>query len=125
MVDRARRKIKSAFLLREFLLVDGEALWLEFFCMRTITYFTVLFLLAWVSAGEDIVTSDGVTYVDARVTRSNPSSVEIVHRSGIATVRLATLPEALQKKYGYDAQKASAFEANELGKLGPDAARQS
>jgi hypothetical protein len=77
--------------------------------MRRVIYLSVGLVLARIAAGEDIVTSDGVTYKDARVTRNDPSSVEIVHRSGIATVSLATLPEEMQKKYGYDPVKAAAF----------------
>ncbi|HUI05926.1 MAG TPA: hypothetical protein VL486_02860 [Verrucomicrobiae bacterium] len=58
------------------------------------------------------VTIDGVTYHDVRWGRLTPSTVTLYHSTGIATMPLATLPPDLQKQFGYDPQKAAAWEAS-------------
>jgi hypothetical protein len=57
------------------------------------------------------ITIDGTTYEDVRWGRLTPSTVTIYHRTGIATVPLASLPPDLQKQFGYDPDKAAAWQA--------------
>lgn len=56
------------------------------------------------------ITIDGVTYQDVRWGTVTPTSVTVFHRSGITTIPLWKLPPDLQKKFGYDPQKAVAWQ---------------
>jgi hypothetical protein len=58
------------------------------------------------------ITIDGTTYEDVRWGRLTPTTVTIYHRTGIATVPLASLPPDLQKQFGYDPDKAAAWQAS-------------
>ena len=64
------------------------------------------------TVASNTVTIDGTTYYDVRWGRLTPSTVTLYHSTGIATMPLATLPPDLQKKFGYDPQKAAAWEAS-------------
>lgn len=73
-----------------------------------------------VTAGDhattDITTCDGKTYKNATVERAEPNGVLLTYCPegggiGMAKVKFAVLPEALQREYNYDVQKAAAFEA--------------
>ena len=57
------------------------------------------------------VTIDGTTYEDVRWGRLTPATVTIYHKTGIATVPLASLPPKMQKQFGYDPEKAAAWQA--------------
>lgn len=57
----------------------------------------------------DKITVDGVTYEKVRWQKPTPASVEIFHKSGVATIPLEKLPKELQERFGYDAQKAAAY----------------
>ncbi|HUJ09861.1 MAG TPA: hypothetical protein VL171_07525 [Verrucomicrobiae bacterium] len=59
------------------------------------------------------ITIDGTTYKDVRWGRLTPATVTIYHETGVATVPLADLPPDLQKQFGYDPQKAAAWQAAE------------
>ncbi|MGD9874516.1 MAG: hypothetical protein AB7T27_09635 [Kiritimatiellia bacterium] len=58
---------------------------------------------------EDITTSKGKTYINARITRVEPDGISFSHAGGIAKIPFWELPEEIQKKYGYDPQKAAAY----------------
>lgn len=55
------------------------------------------------------ITINGVTYEDVRWGRLTPSTVTIFHRTGVAAISLEKLPPELQKRFGYDPQKAAAY----------------
>ena len=57
------------------------------------------------------ITIDGITYEEVRWGRLTPATVTMYHKVGIATVPLAKLPAELQKQFGYDPQKAAAWQA--------------
>jgi hypothetical protein len=63
-----------------------------------------LLAIAFASAADDpprtIVTTDGTTYAQARVTELRPSGVAISTDSGIAVIPYAQLPADLQTRYG-------------------------
>jgi hypothetical protein len=55
---------------------------------------------------EDLKTQDGTTYKNATITTVTAAYVSVMHEDGTARVMLHNLPEDLQKKYGYDPNKA-------------------
>jgi hypothetical protein len=61
----------------------------------------------------DKITIDSVTYENVRWQKPTPSSVEIFHKSGIASIPLSKLPPELQERFGYDPQKATAYSTAE------------
>ena len=60
------------------------------------------------------LTIDGVTYSNIVWRTATPATVSIFHKSGVASIPLEKLPPDLQKRFGYDPQKAAAYRAAEL-----------
>lgn len=58
---------------------------------------------------EDLTTTDGKTYTGVTVTKVEPDGISIAHETGSAKIPFNKLPEALQKKHGYDPEKAEAY----------------
>ncbi len=56
---------------------------------------------------DAIRTRDGKLYKNATITTVTPAYVSITHSEGVVRVMLENLPEELQKKYGYDPEKAA------------------
>lgn len=83
-----------------------------------------LLACAVVGAAEDkfdkIVTSDGTEYTSVTVMEVEPDRLTLMHSSGVVKVEFKDLPEDIQKKYGYEPEKASQHiqerEAQELQK---------
>ena len=46
----------------------------------------------------------------AVVTRVEPDAITIMHATGVARISFQDLPEEMQRKYGYDPQKALAYQ---------------
>jgi len=65
----------------------------------------------------DITTLDGKTYRDCRVSRIDPDSICVLWASSGARIKLANLPEPVRAQYGYDPEKAVAFERSEAARL--------
>src|SRR5439155_9598467 len=65
---------------------------------------------------RDITTRDGKTYHDCQVSRIYPDSICILFSGGGARIKLAELPAALQTEFGYDSQRAKAFEQAETAR---------
>lgn len=65
------------------------------------------FALAAALAAEDITTNDGKLYKNATITAATPAHVSISYEDGLARELLQNLPEDLQKRYGYDPEKAA------------------
>src|SRR6266404_3699487 len=68
------------------------------------------------AAPTEITTRDGKAYRGVTVDRIEADGIVIDYRlegggSGIAKVKFVNLPENLQRQYGYDPQKAAAFES--------------
>jgi hypothetical protein len=61
----------------------------------------------------DIATLDGTTYRDCRVSQVYPDSICVLFAGGGARIKFMNLPESLRTKFGYDAQRAGAFEKAE------------
>ena len=56
---------------------------------------------------EDLKTQDGTVYKNATITTVTAAYVSVMHDDGTARLMLRNLPEELQKKYGYDPNKAA------------------
>lgn len=61
-------------------------------------------------AASTSITIDGTNYEEVRWGRLTPDTVTIYHKTGIATISLVGLPTELQKRFGYDPQKAAAWQ---------------
>lgn len=75
----------------------------------------LLLLLAASAYGEETnltLIVNGVTYQNARWGTITPDSVSIIHRSGVTSIPLSQLSPELQKKFGYDPQKAQAYKTS-------------
>ncbi|MDE1170283.1 MAG: hypothetical protein PW734_03595 [Verrucomicrobium sp.] len=60
---------------------------------------------------DSITTTDGKTYTDVVVKRSDPSGLDITHSGGAAHLLFEKLPADIEQKYGYDPAKSAAFKA--------------
>src|SRR5438552_15874019 len=78
----------------------------------------IVLLLLWVPnlIALDITTLDGRTYRDCRVSRADPDGVCVLWSGGGARIKFANLPAAIRFRYGYDAQKAAAYEQAEAAR---------
>jgi hypothetical protein len=56
---------------------------------------------------------DGITYTNAHFGTTTPSSVTLLHSTGVATIPLEKLPPDLQKQLGYDLQRATQWRVAE------------
>ena len=61
------------------------------------------------NALPDTITIGGVTYSNVTWRSVTPATVTIFHSTGIAAIPLWKLPPELQKRFGYDPQKATAY----------------
>ena len=57
-----------------------------------------------------VLTVDGITYSNFTWGTVTPSSVSIIHKTGVARIPLELLPPDLKKRFGYDPEKARAYE---------------
>jgi von Hippel-Lindau disease tumor supressor len=53
------------------------------------------------------ITIDGVTYENYHWGTITPTTVSIIHRTGVATIPLQRLPQDLQQRFGYDPKKVA------------------
>ncbi len=71
----------------------------------------------------DITTTEGRTYKNATVTRTEPDGITITISTGVIKLYFEELPSALQRKYGYDPQRANSYRTRApTGPPGPTAA---
>jgi len=61
----------------------------------------------------DLTTLDGKTYHDCQVGQVFPDSICLLFSGGGARVKFMNLPESIRTEFGYDAEKATAFEKAE------------
>ncbi len=59
------------------------------------------------------ITVDGITYSNVTWRTVTPATVSIFHQTGVASIPLEKLPPELQKRFGYDTQKAAEYRAAE------------
>ena len=78
--------------------------------MKTVLAFVLLFIAA-TSFALDIATTDKKLFQDCEVKSVEKDGLRIMHRDGTAFLDFDTLPVALQKKYGWTAEKSVARKA--------------
>ena len=59
------------------------------------------------------ITVDGIIYSNVTWRTVTSATVTIFHETGVASIPLEKLPPELQKRFGYDPQKAAAYRAQE------------
>jgi hypothetical protein len=59
------------------------------------------------------ITVDGITYSNVTWWTVTPATVSIFHQTGVASIPLEKLPPELQQRFGYDPQRAAAYQAQE------------
>jgi ribosomal protein L20 len=57
------------------------------------------------------ITVDGLTYSNVTWRTVTPATVSIMHSTGAATIQLEKLPPELQKRFGYDPDRAERYRA--------------
>lgn len=60
------------------------------------------------------ITVDGIIYSKVTWRTATSASVTIFHQTGVASIPLEKLPPELQRRFGYDPQKAATYRAQEL-----------
>ena len=66
------------------------------------------------SLAEDLRSSDGTIYHSIREVKTDPDGLVFVYDKGMAKVDFERLSPELQRRFGYDRQKAAAYRAHEL-----------
>ncbi len=79
---------------------------------RLITFFLVLVAVS-LAYSEDFKTLAGKEYKDATVTRVEPDGVVLTTNAGVSKVYFTELPSDVQDRYGYDAQRAGDYSAQQ------------
>jgi hypothetical protein len=75
--------------------------------------YAVLMLSAWLSgtiAAEDLTTADGTVYTDIKISEITPIGINFVSADKASWVDFRDLTPETAKKYGYNQEKAEAFE---------------
>ncbi len=92
--------------------------------MNVLRAVVLLFMLALAAsfAGEtntlpSTITVGGTTYSNVTWRTVTPATVSIFHQTGVASIPLEKLPPELQKRFGYDPQKAADYRAVEAVQL--------
>jgi len=79
--------------------------------MKAIAFvWAALFALALSALADDFKLTDGREYKGVTVSRAEPDGLVVVTDSGIEKIPFTLLPKEIQKQYGYDAQKAAAYQ---------------
>jgi hypothetical protein len=81
--------------------------------MKTKLLVTLVVMIALRATFADQPTTIATKYEKfekAVVSRVEPDAITIMHASGVARIPFQDLPEEMQRKYGYDPQKALAYQ---------------
>src|SRR6266853_5900771 len=80
--------------------------------------FLILILcFASIALADDFKTIDGKEYKNAKVSRVEPDGIVLITSSGISKVYFTELPEEVQERFHYDAQKAAEFTSQTTDKI--------
>jgi hypothetical protein len=84
------------------------------FKMKLTGVLLVSFLAAHVLLADEtnnvMLTVDGIIYSNVTWGTVTPSTVSIFHQTGVARIRLETLPRDLQERFGYEPEKARDYD---------------
>lgn len=91
--------------------------------MKVKIAFGILLALSFRLLAEDLTTLDNKTYKDIRVLQTNAFALRITYPGGGGWINFTNLSSELQKKYGYDAERAAALQKKQekiktLGRMG-------
>jgi hypothetical protein len=81
--------------------------------MRLIWIFALCAVPLLLSRGEDITTTKGETYKSVTISRTEPDGIVVVSKTGIVKLPFTELSEEVQRKYGYNAEKAAQYSATQ------------
>jgi hypothetical protein len=70
-----------------------------------------------VALADDFKTVEGKEYKNVTVKRVEPDGLVLSSKSGISKVYFTELPKDVQQRYGYDAEKAAAYSAEQNAAL--------
>src|SRR5436190_135449 len=70
-------------------------------------------LSASIALADDFKTIDGKEYKNATVSRVEPDGIVLITKSGISKLYFTELPKEVQERFHYDAQRASAYSAEQ------------
>jgi len=70
-----------------------------------------------VALADDFETTAGKEYKDATVSRIEPDGIVLTSKQGISKVYFTELPKDVQERFGYDAQKATYYSAQQSAAL--------
>jgi len=68
-----------------------------------------LILLCLAARAEDLTTTEGKVYKEVTIRKVEPDGLAIMHAEGMAKVPFTKLSQEIQKKHGYDPEKAKEF----------------
>ena len=83
--------------------------------MKTLTFLILSFTS--VALADDFKTVDGKEYKNATVSRVEPDGIALATSSGISKVYFTELPKEVQERFHYDAEKATAYSAEQNANL--------
>lgn len=63
---------------------------------------------------EDLRSSDGTVYHNIKEVKADPDGLVFIYDKGIAKVDFERLSPEMQRRFGYDKQKAATYQAHEL-----------
>lgn len=93
-------------------------------CMKAIQTSVVFLVLAIAALAEEAITINGVTYENVRWGRVTGTTVEMFHKTGVATIPIRNLPPELQQRFGYVAPRAPHQQGGQAGTRTPAVATQ-
>jgi chromosome segregation ATPase len=79
--------------------------------------FFLMVCLASVAVADNFKTNAGKEYKNVTVTRVEPDGIVVTGKSGISKVYFTELPKDVQERFGYDAQKAIDYSAQQSAGL--------
>jgi hypothetical protein len=59
----------------------------------------------------ELALTDGTVLKEVQVLKVEPDAIRVEHSDGVYRIKMENLPEAVQKQFGFDAEKAAAFRA--------------
>ena len=84
---------------------------------RKTTLAIIAMLSVSVALGDDIKTTNGKEYKDAKVTRVERDGIVLLTKSGISKVYFNELPKELQDRFHYQPEQAAAYSAQQNAAL--------
>lgn len=75
------------------------------------------FICASAAVADDFKTNDGREYKDVTISRVEPDGIVVLTKSGVSKIYFSELPADVQRRFHYNAEKATLYTAEENRKL--------